>query len=93
MSDDGRESWTDARLSWAAVVSPTVIQIRRDERTLLRFSRISIARCTNGPFLRVCLGPLSQSVHPVTGARATGGRSCHPCQASTHPQAATSDTA
>ena len=52
-----------------------VIQAGRDERTLLRFSRISIARCAD--LIRSSAsswGPLSQSVHPVTGARATGQR-------------------
>jgi len=49
----------------------------RDERTRLRFSRISIARCAD--VIRSpasAWGPLSQSVHPVTGARATGQRPC-----------------
>ncbi len=44
----------------------------RDERTRLRFSRISIARCAD--LIRCSAsawGPLSWLVHPRTGARAT----------------------
>jgi hypothetical protein len=54
-----------------------VIQAGRDERTCLRFSRISIARCAD--VIRSSAsawGPLSQSVHRVTGARATDQRPC-----------------
>ena len=54
-----------------------VIQAGRDERTLLRLSRISIARCAD--LIRssaYAWGPLSWSVHPVTGARATDQRPC-----------------
>jgi hypothetical protein len=49
-----------------------VIQAGHDERTRLRFSRISIARCAD--LIRSSAsawGPLSWSVHPVTAARAT----------------------
>ena len=52
-----------------------VIQAGHDERTRLRFSRISIARCAD--LIRSSAsawGPLSQSVHPVTGAPATDQR-------------------
>ena len=54
-----------------------VVQAGRDERTRLRFSRISIARCAD--VIRSSAsawGPLSQSVHRVTGARATDQRPC-----------------
>ena len=54
-----------------------VIRTGRDERTLLRLSRISIARCAD--LIRssaYAWGPLSWSVHPVTGARATDQRPC-----------------
>ena len=54
-----------------------VIRTGRDERTLLRLSRISIARCAD--LIRssaYAWGPLSESVHPVTGARATDQRPC-----------------
>ena len=54
-----------------------VIQAGRDERTLLRLSRISIARCAD--LIRssaYAWGPLSWSVHPVTAARATDQRPC-----------------
>jgi hypothetical protein len=54
-----------------------VDQAGRDERTRLRFSRISIARCAD--VIRSSAsawGPLSQSVHRVTGARATDQRPC-----------------
>jgi hypothetical protein len=40
----------------------------RDERTRLRFSRISISRCADVVrYSASASGPLSQSVHPVTG--------------------------
>ena len=54
-----------------------LVQPGRDERTRLRFSRISIARCAD--VIRSSAsasGPLSPSVHRVTGARATGQRPC-----------------
>ena len=54
-----------------------VIEAERDERTRLRFSRISIARCAD--LVRSpasASGPLSPSVHPVTAARATDQRPC-----------------
>jgi hypothetical protein len=54
-----------------------VVQAGRDKRTRLRFSRISIARCAD--VIRSSAsawGPLSQSVHRVTGARATDQRPC-----------------
>ena len=54
-----------------------VIQAERDKRTRLRFSRISIARCAD--LVRSpasAWGPLSPSVHRVTGARATDQRPC-----------------
>ena len=54
-----------------------VIQAGRDERTLLRLSRISIARCAD--LIRssaYAWGPLSWSVHPVAAARATDQRPC-----------------
>jgi hypothetical protein len=60
-------------VGWSARVIPA----GRDERTLLRFSRISIARCAD--VIRSSAsawGPLSWSVHPVAGARATGQRPC-----------------
>ena len=50
-----------------------VIQTGHDERTLLRFSRISIARCAD--LIRSpasAWGPLSRSVHPVTGSACQG---------------------
>jgi len=56
-----------------------VVQTGRDERTLLRFSRISIARCAD--LVRSSAsawGPLSRSVHPVTGAAARDQRPCAP---------------
>jgi hypothetical protein len=54
-----------------------VIQAGRDERTLLRLSRISIARCAD--LIRssaYAWGPLSWSVHPVAAARATDQGPC-----------------
>ena len=54
-----------------------VIRAGHDERTRLRFSRISIARCAD--LIRSSAsawGPLSWSVHPVTAARATDQRPC-----------------
>jgi len=54
-----------------------VVQAGRDERTRLRFSRISIARCADLiRYSASAWGPLSRSVHPVTGARATDQRPC-----------------
>ena len=54
-----------------------VIGAGRDERTPLRFSRISIARCAD--LVRSpasAWGPLSRLVHPITGARARDQRPC-----------------
>ncbi|HYB48340.1 MAG TPA: hypothetical protein VED20_13445 [Streptosporangiaceae bacterium] len=62
-----------------ASVGAQVIQAGRDERTPLRFSRISIARCAD--LVRCSAsawGPLSRSVHPVTRAAA---RDQGPCRA------------
>jgi hypothetical protein len=54
-----------------------VIRAGRDERTLLRLSRISIARCADVIRSSAYAGsPLSQSVHRVTAARATDQRPC-----------------
>jgi hypothetical protein len=53
------------------------IPARHDKRTLLRFSRISIARCAD--LVRSSAsawGPVSWSFHPITAARATGRPPC-----------------
>ncbi len=68
---------TGASLTFSARLQRKVIQAGRDERTLLRLSRISIARCAD--LIRssaYAWGPLSWSVHPVAAARATDQRPC-----------------
>ena len=53
-----------------------VIQAGRDERTRLRFSRISIARCADLiRYSASAWGPLSRSVHPRHGSTRHGPKS------------------
>ena len=62
---------------WSLRPSASRIRTGHDERTLLRYSRISIARCAD--LVRSpasAWGPLSWSFHRVTGAGARDQRPC-----------------